>query len=198
MKKYFVSAAIWLRSKLSKFLETEQDRQFRTQEKKLEARRKAHVQKDQSECSHLAGGNRLSESPDPRGRTSIVWHTLNTNETVGICTNCFRNFFPSDPDYQEWFKKKSINTRSRAGHSSEAKAEPHLLRLSDPRAPLSISSATPLSKSINQPIDKYADPWLLNYDGTPDPFVENVDFGFAYVEPEEGPADQTGQEVVNV
>ena len=36
MKKYFVSAAIWLRSKLSKFLETEQDRQFRTQQKKLE------------------------------------------------------------------------------------------------------------------------------------------------------------------
>lgn len=196
MKKYFVSAAIWLRAKLSKFLETEQDRQFRASQKKLEARRKRVAQENQNRCPHVAGS--LGEEYDVRGRTSIVWHTLNTNETVGICTGCFRNFFPSDPDYQEWFKKKSINTRSRAEYSSEAKAEPCLLRLSDPRSPLSISSATPFSKSTNQPIDKYADPWLLNYDGTPDPFVENVDFGFVYVEPEEGPMAQTGKEVVNV
>lgn len=42
-------------------------------------------------------------------RTSIVWHTLRTRETVGICTVCQRHFRENDFDYALWRSKPSFN-----------------------------------------------------------------------------------------
>ena len=75
------------------------------------------IRASQRDCLHLAGG--LGELqlcyPD---KTSIIWHTFE-DDTVrkpkGVCTECGRVFYPSDPDYEEWRSKPSINRMSRCG-----------------------------------------------------------------------------------
>lgn len=64
-------------------------------------------------CSHLFGS--LGDQPDPCQRTDIVWHELNTGVQFGICLNCQRQFWPSDPDYIEWRKEPSAQGMSSAG-----------------------------------------------------------------------------------
>lgn len=61
----------------------------------------------QSQCEHLAGCTPLGEIIS--NRTSIVWHTLRTKETVGVCTNCNRYFRENDFDYWVWRKKPSYS-----------------------------------------------------------------------------------------
>jgi hypothetical protein len=39
------------------------------------------------------------------------------------------------------------------------------------------------------------DPWLLNPDGSPDPFFANVDFGLAEAEVEEPKEKESGKEI---
>jgi hypothetical protein len=70
------------------------------------------------DCDHIAGSSPIGDRRDPRGRTSIVWHT--TNETagsvvLGFCLVCLRQFKPEDPDYNYWRKKPSFNLASSAG-----------------------------------------------------------------------------------
>jgi hypothetical protein len=82
--------------------------QMQQQHAQLEANRLA----DQTRCEHIQGSNSLSDYPSVYGRTSIIWHTLNMGEVVGICTNCTRIFLSSDPDYATWRKKPSGNRPS--------------------------------------------------------------------------------------
>lgn len=58
-------------------------------------------------CSHISGDTPQSFDRDWRARTSIVWHTLNTEVEFGICLNCQHQFWPADPDYSRWRKQKS-------------------------------------------------------------------------------------------
>lgn len=67
-------------------------------------------------CSHISGDT--PQSFAVRGinqRTAIVWHTLNTGVEFGICLNCQRQFWPSDPDYSRWRKQESYCFPSTAG-----------------------------------------------------------------------------------
>jgi hypothetical protein len=73
------------------------------------------IRREQANCPHIAGCDRLSEMRDPMGRTSIIWHTSDSSETLGICTNCQRVFRENDPDYAEWRQKPSFNKQSRSG-----------------------------------------------------------------------------------
>lgn len=66
---------------------------------------------DPTSCSHLYG----SLGPHPSHLTDIVWHELNSGVQFGICLNCQRQFWPSDPDYVEWRKKPSAQKMSSAG-----------------------------------------------------------------------------------
>lgn len=88
---------------------------FRAAEKEQRERLKAVVKAEQDRCPHIAGSNPLSEDRDHSGRTSIVWHITDTGETVGICTNCQREFWPADEDYRQWRKIPSLNKISAAG-----------------------------------------------------------------------------------
>ena len=63
--------------------------------------------KSQADCTHVAGGG--SCLGNKYSRTSIVWHTLRTKETVGICFNCNRKFRETDFDYWLWRKKRSLS-----------------------------------------------------------------------------------------
>jgi hypothetical protein len=87
----------------------------------LHKRREESKRLQQEECSHIAGCSPLSEHQDSFGRTSIVWHVLDTAETVGICTNCGREFRASDPPdsqgltYEYWRKQPCFNRTSSAG-----------------------------------------------------------------------------------
>jgi hypothetical protein len=181
MRKYIVRFAGKLKKWLENYLSSETEKLFRKRYKLLSARRRQAQAQDQAECLHIAGCNPLSEEFDSRGRTSIVWHSLNTGEIVGICTNCLRYFFPSDPDYSVWRKRSSFNKISGTGVNSGAwgkKSEPYLNRFTDPPArtdmpPLVIKYAE---------VEDNDDPWLLNPDGTPDPFSANVDFGMSAAE----------------
>lgn len=58
--------------------------------------------KSQSDCLHRAGDV-------PGGKSSIVWHTLRTKETVGVCLHCNRKFRENDFDYWLWRKKPSLS-----------------------------------------------------------------------------------------
>ena len=75
----------------------------------------ANKKADQDNCPHLAGSNSLSDQPDLLNRTSIIWHTSDSSETFGICTNCQRIFRDNDADYVTWRRRPSINKQSRAG-----------------------------------------------------------------------------------
>ena len=68
---------------------------------------------DQATCEHLQGSNALSEFPGQL--TSIAWHRLDAGTIFGICTNCLRQFWPTDPDYVTQFRRKSGNKISAAG-----------------------------------------------------------------------------------
>jgi hypothetical protein len=75
----------------------------------------AAVKAAQDQCPHLAGSNPLSDQPDLLNRTSIIWHTSDSSETYGICTNCQRVFHENDADYAQWRRRVSINKQSRSG-----------------------------------------------------------------------------------
>lgn len=74
---------------------------------------KARIKASQASCQHLQGSNPLSRWTN--GLTSIAQHVLDNGVVVGICTNCLRQFWPSDPDYLLWMQKKSGNVMSEAG-----------------------------------------------------------------------------------
>lgn len=94
------------------------DELFKLQQKEFEFRQQIAIKTRELECSHVAGGNPLSECRDLYSRTCIVWHTLNESAgsvVVGVCTNCQRQFLPENLDYTYWRSRPSINRPSSAG-----------------------------------------------------------------------------------
>lgn len=91
--------------------EAEQTKVARELRKKQEANKKS----SQDNCPHIAGCSELSRRSDVAGRSSIVWHTLDTGVTVGICTVCQRELVPEDEDYVKWRKVPSFCKSSAAG-----------------------------------------------------------------------------------
>ena len=87
----------------------------RAQDRKQRIQMQEAIKREQAQCPHIAGCDRLSEMRDPMGRTSIIWHTSDSSETLGICTNCQRIFHENDPDYAVWRQKPSFNKQSRSG-----------------------------------------------------------------------------------
>src|ERR1700757_2690345 len=63
--------------------------------------------KHQVECNHIAGGSLCPNNQ--YAKTSIVWHTLRSKETIGVCFNCNRTFRETDFDYWLWRKKPSLS-----------------------------------------------------------------------------------------
>lgn len=87
--------------------ETEDRKNFRLVRERYEAAKK----REQELCPHLSGC--LGEISSQH--TSIVWHQLNSEDIVGICITCGRQFWPTDTDYWEWRRKPSFNRMSGAG-----------------------------------------------------------------------------------
>ena len=190
MHQYIVFLAGKLKKWLENFLANDNEKKSRKILRLLYKQRREYLAAEQKECSHLAGC--LGEIADYHGRTSIVWHGLNTGEIVGICTNCFRRFFPSDPDYAVWRKRASFHKISSAGITYSAwgkKSEPYLSRDTDLPSRIDM----PPMQFKYKELEKEPDPWLLNPDGAPDPFYANVDFGMAKAEAEsvEEPKEET-------
>ena len=173
MKKWFREQYVRLLGRAKSWLEhklqNENERRFEVLSKRIADNRRFSIQLVQKQCPHISGC--LGESWDTFGRTSIVWHQLNTGERVGICTNCFREFFPSDSDYEVWRKRASINKLSVAEQwKSDRKAEPFLMRNIDFPTPIDMPQF-----QYKEIADSEDDPWLLKEDGTPDEFML-VDF----------------------
>ena len=67
----------------------------------------------QQNCPHMQGSNELSDFQG--SLTSIMWHNTDVGVWFGICSNCLREFWPNQSDYNFWFAKKCGNRRSMAG-----------------------------------------------------------------------------------
>jgi len=91
----------------------ENNRRQQEQMRILHERMKRNLEADRASCAHLQGSNALREEQGTR--LSIAWHRLDTGTWWGICTNCQREFWPSDKDYREFRAKKSGNRPSQAG-----------------------------------------------------------------------------------
>lgn len=191
MHKYIVFLMGKLKKWLENYLANDNEKKSRKLLRLLDKKRREILAEEQRECSHLAGCH--GEIIDHYGRTSIVWHGLNTGEIIGICTNCGRRFFPSDPDYAVWRKRTSFHRISSAGITYSAwgkKSEPYLARDTDLPSRIDM----PPMQFKYKEMEKAPDPWLLNPDGSPDPFFANVDFKVAKWEAEivkESPEEET-------
>ena len=182
MHKYIVFLAGELKKWLENYLADDNEKKSRKLLRLLDKQRRKLTAAEQRECPHLAGC--LGDIKDYHGRTSIVWHGLNTGEIIGICTSCSRHFFPSDPDYMVWRKRDSFHRMSTAGITLSAwgkKSEPYLCRDTDRPDRIDM----PLPPFAYKEMENAPDPWLLNPDGSPDPFFANVDFKIAESEEEE-------------
>lgn len=93
--------------------QAENDELFRETSRAIEERKQAAVKADQATCPHLQGCNELSDKTGDL--SSIAWHDLGNGIIFGLCTNCIRPFWPTDPDYVSQFKRKSGNKISGAG-----------------------------------------------------------------------------------
>ena len=72
-----------------------------------------NIKLSQSDCEHFQGSN---EASDFVGQlSSIVKHRLDNGVVWGICTNCLREFWPTDVDYRKQMSRKSGNRPSQAG-----------------------------------------------------------------------------------
>jgi hypothetical protein len=119
MKKWFRNVALWIAGKLNRWfkktLAEENEKQFRKNQRILNARRKAAIACEQNNCDHIAGSSLLSDCRDLQNRTAIMWHTSDLGITFGICKVCLRQFWPSDPDYSFWRVQPSTDRLSGAG-----------------------------------------------------------------------------------
>lgn len=89
------------------------DKMMAEQTRQLHERLKRNLEIDRASCAHLQGSNALSE--EQGNKLSIIWHQLPVGTWLGICTNCQREFWPSDPDYMKYRARKSGNRPSAAG-----------------------------------------------------------------------------------
>jgi len=123
MKKWFRIVSSYIKYQLDRlidwkrfvdwFARLENERIYRENSRRLRKQIEAAKKIEQDNCPHRAGSSSLSEQCIDL--TSIVWHVTDIGVTVGICTNCQRQFWPKDADYLEWRKKKSFNQISAAG-----------------------------------------------------------------------------------
>ena len=145
MKKWFKNQVLrfvgWIKRRSEFFLVSENEKNFCRIARQLEECSRQNKKYSQDNCPHIAGCNALSELQDMRGRTSIVWHGLDTGQDVGVCTVCQRVFQPSDSDYQEWREKPSLNRYSQAGQRKGF--PPNTI----PTFPVSREVTTPISMS---------------------------------------------------
>jgi uncharacterized protein with PIN domain len=81
----------------------------------VEIERKQSIKILQDACPHLAGSLSKIYPAFKEADTCIVWHKLNTGVWIGICQECYRQFWPEDSDYKYWFNKVSYSTRSESG-----------------------------------------------------------------------------------
>ena len=169
MKKYFIRLAGLLKKWLEQILSNENEKNFRILYQTSESRRKFAKKLEQGLCTHIAGGNPLSETQDVHQRTSIVWHRTDLGIDIGLCTNCQRLFQPSDPDYVKWRTKPSFNRLSAAGVRSfwdPTKAANFEYSTSDSGgaefAPPSKLFPFYKTQSKDFKIDETIDPWLLD------------------------------------
>lgn len=93
----------------------ENEKLFREQTKRQMEQERQMKRANQRVCPHIAGCNPLSESRDVAGRTSIIWHTYDSTDVQGICTNCHRIFRDDQEDFAKWRGMPSYNKPSRAG-----------------------------------------------------------------------------------
>lgn len=91
------------------------DKMFRDQMRKQAENERINRIQNQKYCPHIAGCNGLSDFKDHLGRTCIIWHQLDSGETVGLCANCQREFRTTDDDFTRWQSMPSINKRSSGG-----------------------------------------------------------------------------------
>lgn len=77
---------------------------------------KRAIRARQDACPHIAGCNGFSETSDPMGRTSIVWHCFHASlGVIGLCTNCQREFRVNDEDFNKWRNMPCFNKPSAGG-----------------------------------------------------------------------------------
>jgi len=160
---------------------------FHKSAKQLREQQEASKKATQDDCPHIVGYNPPGKERDPLGRTSIVWHTLDTAKEVGICTICGKQFWPSDPGYAVWRAKTSFNRPSSAGlHLWRGGREQKLPKIDLTRpAPKPPEDPYGFEAMSDEEIKKIVediremrknDPWFKNPDGSEDPFYrENVD-----------------------
>lgn len=91
----------------------ENDKMMAEQTRLMHERLRRTLEIDRQNCPHLQGSNALSEEQGTR--LAIWWHRLDSGTWWGICSNCQREFWPSDTDYRQWRAKKSGNRPSQAG-----------------------------------------------------------------------------------
>lgn len=93
----------------------ENEKMFRDQNRRIEEQKRSNDRAAQEFCPHIAGCNGLSHFKDYMGRTCIIKHTNDVGETIGLCTNCQREFRTTDHDYMKWMSQPSINQPSGGG-----------------------------------------------------------------------------------
>jgi hypothetical protein len=173
MQKWFIKIVGRAKRWLEQILANENDKNFREELRRIEARVKYAKKQEQQQCPHVAGCNSLSETQDYHGRTSIVWHRTDLGTDIGICNNCHRLFQPSDSDYLEWRKKPSFNKMSMAGSRLFYNPPKFQYTTSD-------SMGEPVSLPAKIVYSSDLDPWLSNQDGSPDELaLSRVDFKMA-------------------
>ena len=76
-------------------------------------RQKIELANARDNCVHTQGCNPLSEKMGDM--SSLIFHTLDTGEMIGLCTVCQKTFRSDDPEYQVQMRRKSGNRPSAAG-----------------------------------------------------------------------------------
>lgn len=85
--------------------------QYQETTRKLLERMKQKIKEAEDKCSHLQGGNQLSD--EQGDKTAIVWHLFDDGVVRGQCLVCQKKFIPfadkdvADPEFVGWFRKQS-------------------------------------------------------------------------------------------
>jgi hypothetical protein len=152
MQKYFIYLVGRLKRWCERQLWSENEKQFVATMRKLMAAVSVSKKKAQDECNHVAGGNVLSDSSDYLGRTSIVWHTLNTGEEFGLCLNCQREFRNTDSDFKDWRARTAMCRPSSAIGFAGAKNGSLVLTFSDDeKFDVNLDATVPVEVSFSDP-----------------------------------------------
>lgn len=130
MKK-FRFLLLWAKWKLNRFCDwtnfarwyaqEQNEKLYKEQARRIRLQAEAATKYAQDSCAHLAGCSLLGESCSDR--TSIVWHTLNSGKTIGICLVCQKQWKETDSDFLEWKSKPCFNAPSTATNKASSELE---------------------------------------------------------------------------